>query len=75
MPISTEEVIVGGEYVTDSDQLRKVTEIVQDTDGQTRVHYDSKSAKYPYRNWLSGHTKENAPLLDAFAEVCERKTN
>ena len=75
MPIHTSEVVVGGEYITEKDQLRKVTDITKDNDGRTRVHYDCKSANYPNRPWNPCHTKANPPLLDTFVNDCDRKVN
>lgn len=75
MAINTADVVIGGEYITDNEQLRKVTEITQDDEGRTRVHYDCKSANFPNRPWEPCHTKANPPLLDTFANDCVRKTN
>lgn len=75
MAVSTKDVIIGGEYITDTDQLRRVTEITTDDKGRTRVNYDCKSANYPEREWEPCPTKANPPLLDTFANDCARKIN
>jgi len=75
MAISSSDVVVGGEYITETKQLRKVTQIIQDDEGHTRVHYECKSANFPKRPWEPCHTLANPPLLDTFVKDCDKKIN
>lgn len=75
MAISADDVIVGGEYITEKKQLRKVTKITTDNEGRIRVNYECKSANFPDRAWEFCHTIENPPLLSTFVEDCDRKIN
>jgi hypothetical protein len=73
MPISTKDVVVDGEYLTESNQQRKVTSISADSEGRLRVTYLSKSANIPRRKYEIAHTKANPPLLSSFAKACSKR--
>ena len=68
MPINQNELAVNGIYVTETDQLRKVTSI---TAG--KVQYQAKSAKIPHRPWEWAATKTNPPSLDTFCGAVDRR--
>ncbi len=67
MHIPRSEVVEGGVYITEPDQLRKVTKIEND-----KVHYLAAGANtnHPW-NW--GHPKSSPPSIDTFARAVERK--
>lgn len=57
---------VGDMYITESQQLRKITKISKDVEGRTRISYNSKSAKKKNRQFEYGHTLGNPPLETTF---------
>ncbi len=57
---------VGDMYITESQQLRKITKISRDEEGRTRISYNSKSAKINNRQFEYGHTLANPPLEKTF---------
>lgn len=73
MPVPTSSVQVGEYFITATDQLRKVTNLSKDAQGRDRVHYLSKSAKIMGRQFDFGHTISNPPLLDTFANGCDKQ--
>ena len=73
MPISEIDVVVGGEYLTASKQMRKVTEIKKDAKKRDRIVYVAKSANFPNRDYAPCVTLSNPPLRKTFAKACEKK--
>ena len=71
MPVQISEVQSGAFFVTATEQLRKVTQIETHAQSRTRVHYLSKSAKKPGREFDFGHTKANPPLMESFILDCD----
>jgi|GEM_PF-5400071 len=57
---------IGDMYITESQQLRKITKISKDEEGRTRISYNSKSAKIKNRKFRHGHTLANPPLETTF---------
>jgi len=74
MSIPQNQVVVGGIYLTATNQLRKVTQIRADKGKRKRVSYLCKSANYPNRPFEIAHTKASPPLLSTFARACTRRT-
>lgn len=75
MPVSISSVNVGEYFTTSTEQLRKVTALDKDDQGRDRVHYLSKSAKIENRKFEFAHTIANPPLLDTFANDCDKHLN
>ena len=73
MAIPESSVVVGGFYLTATDQLRKVTALTKDDKDRTRVNYMAKSAKITKRDLWGQHTLSNPPLLKTFASACTKK--
>lgn len=73
MPIPENQVVVGGEYLTSSKQMRKVTEIKKDEEKRDRIVYVAKSANIPKRDYAPCVTLSNPPLRKTFAKACEKK--
>lgn len=53
MPIPSSQIAVGGYYITDTDQLRKIDEITKDAKKRQRISYSAKSAKYKNRAFVA----------------------
>lgn len=73
MPIPESSVQINAYFVTPTDQLRKVTDLTQDDQGKTRVHYLSKSGKIVGRKFWSAATASNPASLENFAHACSKK--
>jgi hypothetical protein len=73
MPISISHVVVGEYYNAGNNQLRKVTNIVTDGKGRSRVEYLKKSQAIPGRDFEPGSTRANPARIATFAEQCNRK--
>ena len=64
------DVIVGAYFRTETDQLRKITGVSTDDDGNVVVEYMSKSAKIPNRKFEFAATKANPATLETFLDGC-----
>jgi len=73
MAITAADVVLGGEYRTKTNQLRKVTDIAHDDRGRKRVHYVCKSGNQPTAQYHPCHTKSNPPLMDTFVKAVEER--
>lgn len=73
MPIPEKQVVVGGEYLTDTHQQRKVTKFTKDGKNRTRVVYLAKSSRIPNRDYAPCPTLSNPPLIKTFAKACSRR--
>lgn len=67
MPVPASSVQVGEYFITATKQLRKVTKLDQDDQGQGQVYYFHKSTLIPGRRFDSGHVTANPVLLETFA--------
>jgi hypothetical protein len=72
LAIQESEIQVGKFYMTPGKQLRRVTELVLDDQGRTRVHYECKSGKKKNQAFVFGPNRSNPPFLSTFAKACDR---
>ena len=70
MPVPASSVQVGEYFITATKQLRKVTKLGQDDQGQGQVYYFHKSTLIPGRRFDSGHVTANPAQLETFAGDC-----
>ena len=73
MPVPASSVQVGEYFITATKQLRKVTKLDQDDQGQGQVYYFHKSTLIPGRRFDSGHVPANPALLETFAGDCVKQ--
>ena len=73
MPVPASSVQVGEYFITATKQLRKVTKLDQDDQGQGQVYYFHKSTLIPGRRFDSGHVTANPVLLETFAGDCVKQ--
>ncbi|MGD9661674.1 MAG: hypothetical protein AB7U63_10405 [Porticoccaceae bacterium] len=73
MPIAEHEVVSGGYYITEGQQLRKVIELRQDEQGRTRIVYMVKSDLIPQKTFGYTATLANPALLSTFANACTKR--
>lgn len=57
-------------YMTDSRQLRRVTEVFIDHEGRNRVHYKAKSSKMKGQPFTIPYYHNNPPLESTFIKAC-----
>lgn len=72
MMVNKRDVSAGSYFLTDSNQLRKVTFVGLNEHGVMVVHYLSKSALIKMRKFDFAHTKNCPPTIDSFICSCGR---